>query len=268
MRAAGILSARRRARALVRLWGVQSFSDLDLAKLAQSLGVQVVIGALSGAVAQLVRDGDRVMILIPEEHEHSHAAIRFAIAHELGHFVLAHPSHALHLVPGQHETHLGEARDYEAEANAFAAEILLPRALVEPFVRGPITLAPVRAIADAFGVSLLVAGRRIPEVTRAPCAAVFSTANHVAWVAPSPTFRSTIVVGARLATNSMAARFFARDGWHEAPITVPAEVWGLAPWLDVTEHATASPRFHTVLSMISVRHDQARRTQPYDGSPQ
>jgi hypothetical protein len=84
---------------------------------------------------------------------------RFTVAHELGHVRCGHQRPAVDSVA----TVTGLAHDpYEVEANAFAAEFLVPRTAVEDRVRGRApTLEDVVLLAAEHGVSTQVAHYRL-----------------------------------------------------------------------------------------------------------
>jgi Zn-dependent peptidase ImmA (M78 family) len=66
---------------------------------------------------------------------------RFSVAHELGHLLL-HPDPA----PG--------SAQHERQANAFAAEFLMPAAEIRPLLPTPVDVAKLKEIADGYGVSV------------------------------------------------------------------------------------------------------------------
>ena len=83
--------------------------------------------------------GRRVYIILYNEHSGSHARRRFTLAHEIGHIYLGHSN---------------DSPDEEREANTFAAELLMPRILVEWYLqsRGRVGNA-VAELSCVFGVS-------------------------------------------------------------------------------------------------------------------
>lgn len=100
----------------------------QLDSLVRKLGLEVKIGTFPHE-GLLVGD----CIEIPEDL--SLVSQRFTFAHELGHYVLRHH---------------GERRKVEPEANAFASELLIPRAELNRAIgQNP----SMRAIAAQFGVS-------------------------------------------------------------------------------------------------------------------
>ena len=79
---------------------------------------------------------------------------RFTLAHELGH---AWCGHDAGVSVDTVETLSGSTSDrYEIQANAFAAEFLVPRRAVERLVTGNPSLDEVVTIASAYGVSAIV----------------------------------------------------------------------------------------------------------------
>lgn len=196
MNAAGIDGARAAARRLLDGFGVRQPEDIRVRAIAWALGAQVVEGELEGAVARLIRVGKRARIRLSDRVEHP-GARRFSIAHELGHLVLAH--HGSAFTACSKQSLMGGAESAEAEANAFAAELLMPTPLVRPLsaVTG-LNLHRARAIAGSFRTSLLASAIRLVELSPEPCAAVFAQGNRVQWAARSATFTVAIPRGGPL----------------------------------------------------------------------
>ena len=150
-------------------------SDLpiDVKRVAARLGAEVVFEPMSRDLSGLLyRDGERTVIGVNSVH--APARQRFTIAHEVGHLVL----HAGRPVVLDHVVRLnfrdprsGTATDAEEiAANAFAAELLMPRELVIAEVeraraRGD-ALDPsfVRALATGFDVSAEAMGNRLANL--------------------------------------------------------------------------------------------------------
>jgi len=99
-----------------------------LERLADELDLTVEVGSFD-------HDGLLVGTRIEIPAGTSEQAMRFALAHEIGHFVLRH---------------MGERAKVEPEANAFASELLVPRERLTAAISG----APsVRRLCAEFGVS-------------------------------------------------------------------------------------------------------------------
>lgn len=100
----------------------------EVVDLAEKLGLKVEVGPF-GHEGLLVEERIELPLRFSEN------ARRFSLAHELGHYVLRHE---------------GERRKVEPEANAFASELLIPRAeLNTAIARNP----SMRSLARQFGVS-------------------------------------------------------------------------------------------------------------------
>ena len=83
---------------------------------------------------------------------------RFTLAHELGHLRLGHGGTPVDST----EILAGNTRDpREVQANAFAAELLAPRAGVQAMVSREPGLETVAAIAGRYGISMLAALYRL-----------------------------------------------------------------------------------------------------------
>lgn len=100
----------------------------------------------------------------------------FTYAHELGHV-------AMHLVYGTRSQYVcreseisegpSEVDDWEKEANAFAASLLMPEKLIHPFIKGgDVGWKQVNVLAKKCGTSLLATAKRIVRLTKEPLALI------------------------------------------------------------------------------------------------
>lgn len=247
--------ARQAARALSRRFGVTAPEHINVPVFAARLGATVIVGPLEGAIAQLVRAGSSVHIIVSERVTDA-CAVRFSIAHELGHFVLDHPSRPpselCGAVRARQSTH--DARNYEAEANAFAGELLMPAHLVQKSCEvSPVSMEIPWRIAREYDVSILASAIRFAELASERCAAVFSSRREVVWSAPSSTLRREIPRGKRLDPESVAWDFFVKGMLDDRAQPVPADAWfDTTAQVDIVEHSIASPQHGTVLSLLWV----------------
>jgi Zn-dependent peptidase ImmA (M78 family) len=115
--------------------------------------VPVVVGRLPDGVAgACYRGGDRTLLWV--NGTEPPARQRFTLAHELGHAWCRHDGR---LELDTVATLSGKTTDpYEIQANAFAAEFLVPRAAMQRLANGAPSLEQVVTIAAAFGVSAIV----------------------------------------------------------------------------------------------------------------
>ena len=255
MRQQRIEAARACARRLLRRFGVVAPEHIDIDIFCEALGVEVVTCPLVGADAQLVNDGHKVTILASDRITDPQER-RFNIAHELGHFLLEHRMRIPSRIAGPDAP---RSSLEEAEASAFAAELLMPERLIRAECDlSRADLAVPKQISDRYNVSLLAGAIRFAELAAEPCAAVFSIASRpgtgkVKWVVPSASFEYRIPRGKPLSPASVASGYFEKGELTEYPRRVSPPAWfDVASEDYVIEHAVASQEYGTVISMLWV----------------
>lgn len=229
------------ARRLLRWAGVTEPGLVPVEAIAARLGVTIEIAPLTGADAQLVRCGSHARIVLAERIDDP-AFRRFSIAHELGHLVLRHPS--------------GESGRAERQANAFAAELLMPRDLLrERCEAGPLTLELPRQISEEFQVSIVASAIRVVELATAPCAVVLAQHGEVKWSVANGPFPGSIPRGTRISAASVAGGPLTSRLGKTIPQRVAAVVW--VPAADggdtLVEDAIELRTAQTTLSMLWAR---------------
>ena len=120
--------ARKAATALHDRFHLRDPQDLDVEGIAALLGLHVRVGDLHGAAARLVGAPTGGIIRLSDRIEHA-GVRRFSVAHEIGHCQLGHRSTAADAVCASADVHGHVDRGAEPEANAFAAELLMPEGL-------------------------------------------------------------------------------------------------------------------------------------------
>jgi Zn-dependent peptidase ImmA (M78 family) len=166
---------------LLRRYGVADPKQLVLEDLAMAVGVFVRDAPLVGAEARLVRSDGKGLIRVrenlPEEGRR-----RFAIGHELGHWLLHEAMSQLNVcLTADVVSYRGSWE--ELEANAFSASLLLPtRYLRSHYAEAP-RLSTAQAIAEDLATSLTAAVVRLVETTKDSCLVVFTDieAGNVLW---------------------------------------------------------------------------------------
>lgn len=223
-----------------------------------------------GCEARLVRKGDIGIIsvnsLIQEEGRK-----RFAIAHEIGHFIL-HTGTQLILCT-EDDMHIWkESKVQEIEANEFAASLLMPQ---EVFIRsikiGQPTLNIIIEIAKEFRTTLTATALRYVGITKEPCALVVSKNGYIKWYRKSDCFNFHVKVGEKLSFNTYAFDYFDGLNLPKAPDSVPARAW-LAGEIDeeaeLIEHSMSLGNYGVVLSLLWICDDVKTKCQRYDEEPE
>ena len=251
MRELRIRRARKAAAALLRRYGADETIPVPIEEVAWALGAAIEHSHIDGALALLARVGQRAWIRVSDTHDHP-GQLRFSIAHELGHLVLSHDG--LTVCTRQSMRGLDDL-DAEAEANAFAADVLLPEHLLKRRCEvSPVNLDVVGTIAEEFDTSLVASAIRFVELTSERCAVVLSRAGRVQWAARSKLFWPEIRRGQYVMPSALAHDYFRTGRITGTCEPVDATAWVSGDRLrgpaELFEHAKVLPQLEAVLSMV------------------
>jgi Zn-dependent peptidase ImmA (M78 family) len=159
--------ARQKARDLIKRFGIKSL-PVNVERIARSLEVKVEFSPFDDGLSgmALIKDGVPVIGVNSQHHPNRQ---RFTIAHELAHIVL-HPEEltkAVHVDKGSLRRDRVSAQgtdDLEIEANAFAAELLMPEELLSAALDEKLDLEDpqvLESLANRFRVSLIALQHRL-----------------------------------------------------------------------------------------------------------
>lgn len=226
-------------------------NELSIEALAFLRGVLVRPSPATGARANLLRVGPKGVIgvaatLAPAER-------RWAIAHELGHFE-AHPNVSfVDLCSSEAMVADYAASGREPEANAFAAELLMPEDLARPMADvAHVSWEAVDPIARGFQVSRVAAALRFVEMTDERVCVASVTRGRVTWAGATKDFGTKPERGRAIDAWSLAGTFFRDRQVNAKPETVSASAWieGASDDMELVEHAMAMPEYDTVVSLL------------------
>lgn len=219
--------SRSRAVVLLQDLAVAEPCEIDLPTLAWRAGrYRVVESDLSNALGRLVRGTDGGTIRISTGIQHA-GRKRFTIAHEIGHGVLHAPGTPW---DGPRELATWDDASIEAEANRFAAELLMPRFLFAPrIVRCRPEHKVIDALAEEFGTSNLASARQFIEYTQEPAALVVSTQDDAGgWSTRcqrSASFAHRLRDARPHAHTAAGEIMDGKAGSTDGLVEVPAEAW-------------------------------------------
>lgn len=151
-------AARAQVEAMGEAWQAWPIDVEFIAALLFDLGVRRTPGLAAGGRPYSGLLEATAGLIVVEASHHPHRQ-RFTIAHELGHYVLHYRQGGAGFYGDTADTLLDDHATLEAEANAFAAELLMPAEAVDALhtvVRGD----PVR-MARHFAVSVEAMERRL-----------------------------------------------------------------------------------------------------------
>ena len=240
-----------RARTVRREIGYVHPTELPIEVLAHMREALVRPTPTTGARANVIRVGKRAIVSVAEGL--SLEQRRWAIAHELGHLE-AHPGVSyVGLCTGEDMLldYLGSGR--EQEANAFAAELLMPEDL---YARrcdvARVTWSPIKTLGEEFQVSVTAAALLFLAFTYDRVAVVSSKDGIVQWTRATRDFGRRLNRGEKLDKGSLAYDFFAKGQCSEAAETVDASAWvpNARDGSEIVEHSLPMPRYRTVLSLL------------------
>ena len=218
-------TCRQAARDLLAKVRVETPHEIDLEVLAFAAGKLLIEeGGLDSAEGRLVTSpGTGGSIRVRADQKPRRA--RFTIAHEIGHYVL-HPK-----VPHDREH---TAKDFtiwhdateEAEANVFAAELLLPEFLFRPRCRERVpSLAFLDGLADEFRCSLMATAFQYVHYTNEQVAFVVSEAEQISWIKRAKEFWPMVQRGKLHPHSAAGERFTGKAGDTGKMVRSPAYAW-------------------------------------------
>jgi hypothetical protein len=173
---------------------------------------EVLDGLEGGLVVESGKSKGKILV----HSQRSEKRKRFTIAHEIGHYV--NPSHTVSSLEGFRCTSADFRIDdsaaqtvhtkMEAQANEFAAELLMPERLLKTFfrTRPGLDLDHIIQMSDWFNVSKEAASRRYIERLDEPAALIFSKDGVIKSIRKGKAFPSLSVwVGQRLPSECISS---------------------------------------------------------------
>jgi len=228
----------------------------NLLRMAPRLGLEVREVTADGFDGALIRAREVPLGAIVIRKSIREAGRKnFTLAHEIGHFLL----------PGHDQTELvctkadvgnwGDgSKEVEREADEFAAELLMPGALVQRIIRSDApSMQLIENIARRFHTSLSAAAWRYCDFAKEPCAVVWSKEGRVKWSKRSKSFGFVLHRGAFLGTDTMASRSSKGLVIPKQPQEVPADAWIADSNVELPklfEQSKLLPAYGSVISLV------------------
>jgi len=206
-------------------FGIDRPEEIDLQAIAWELGARIKFRDLHSCEARIVGRGDRAIITVDAKAPPRRK--RFSIAHELGHW---HHHRGRCLICRSDD--IGNRRrsvtDPERVADDYASDMLLPRYLLEPMLKGlprP-TLKAVKETAEAFDASLTATVLKIIETDRFPVMLVSHSQQGRAWFRRAPSVPEHWFPKQELDHESFAfAALFGKNEDKGGPRRIGADAW-------------------------------------------
>lgn len=249
----------RRAKELVDLFSITKPNQLRIESIAEDRGALVVEKPLQGLEGMLYTAAGIGIIAyrqgIPEEGRR-----RFTIAHELGHWEL-HRGRSQAYLCTTGDVHGYRGSPMELEANAFAAELLMPSAVMGPMTKySSVSIKEVVRLAQAFGTTLTATAVRLVEHVNEPCIVAFLENDRVSWCRKSKKAEEYFLPhGYTPACDSNAALCTTDIEETQGMEVVDAEAWfpedRQVSRMTVREEAVLLGNYGTVMCLLSIHQD-------------
>jgi hypothetical protein len=243
----------------------------DVLQIASELRLKVKEEELEGCEGLLVRPkGIPRGIIAVKKSIRSEGRKRFTIAHEIGHFVL--PGHdGEGSICGQDDIEgwSDRSNSKEREADDFAAELLIPAAVVTArLAQTTPSLAVVEAVAADCAASLSASAWKYCDLTSEQCAIVWSEQGKVSWSRASPEFPFFIKKGKSIERDSFAYNCFKGEKVPSVPEPVAADVWidsyNLREGSTIHEESRSLPAYNSVLTLLWIKGNIQKKSDYQD----
>jgi Zn-dependent peptidase ImmA (M78 family) len=189
---------------------------------------------------------------------------RFAIAHEIGHYLLHYQNQSIMKKCNENDftDWLLKGRNIEYEANYFASELLLPTKYVEEKCKNSLDFNIIKNLANIFQTSLIATAYKCIEVLEyIPCIIIFSQDNKIKWYKMSEDLRhheDKFFISKKMELNigSQAYNFFNKKNIIEDTTTAPS-VWFTNQYKDeqyfLEEYTFIMPNLNATLTLLLLK---------------
>jgi Zn-dependent peptidase ImmA (M78 family) len=238
---------------LLQKYHVANPEAIDLETLAWRRGrLRIKVGGLDGAEGRLVAtDGEGGVIRVASDQ--NRGRFRFTVAHEIGHFVL-HQHGVVDKIDTRREMTIWNDASEEAEANCFAAELLMPEYLFRSYCVGKPSIQLLDDLAATFGTSTLATVFQYWEYTREPVALVLSEGWRMKSFRPFKDGWPKIRYGQVHKDSAAGERLSEKSGDSCGMVSTPAYAWlegfGDRPEKSIMEDSRYLDYYDTTLTLL------------------
>lgn len=274
-------SARETARQVIKDHGISEWPLIpEYIAEKEGLPIEVLPGFPPNTYGALYKGAHGFRIILSDSC-HTDGQRRFTLCHELAHYFL--DGHVDVLFGGS-EVHMSDTSHfrgikewYEVEADAFAAELLVPTSIARRVIAKAGTgLSAVRAIEGGFATSLVCAGVRYANLTFEHASVILSRNNVIEWASCSTSMQEHVWARARKKGDWAPPRSVTFSLAHSPERVLASEEGGaegtLAEWFDgapdvpVVEEAVGLGPYGRILTVLTC--DKLPPAELYRSSPQ
>lgn len=239
---------------------LQVFGPANARVIAKQLQLDVNELDVKGFEGALVRaKGTPFGAIIVRDSIRESGRKNFTIAHEIGHFVLpGHENADLVCTSTEVGNWPDSAKEFEREANDFAAELLMPEVVVRQIMgKSQPSLELIEKIASSCEASISAAAWRFCHLTGHRCAVVWSVKAGSTWSRRSEEFRFGVSLAGATRQGTFAHDCFDGRDTPDHPEPVSADLWldsrNVAAGARIWEQSKALPSYSSVLTLLWIR---------------
>lgn len=238
-------------------------------KIAEQLGIEVLEDKCEGYTGMLLVVDNHALISVKETIR-EYPKKRFTVAHELGHYNIPGHIRKDNLVFKCTDKDLntfGNNNNKESEANAFAAELLMPESSFKQRIKfKDLSYDLIQDLMTTFETSLTATAIRFVELSR-NYALICSRNSSIKWFFKGAEFPFYIQAEGKLSEDSIAFEFFKGRELSKSFQSVPADVWiddyRLRDDMEIQEMSIAIPYYNQVLTFIYVENYEENDEDEY-----
>lgn len=215
-----------RARELLDKYCIEDPSDLNIKEIANAENLMIKEEDTRGHIGRIYIEGDAGIITIDNKIKEE-GRKNFTIAHEVGHFCLEKERE--YFCTKADILNFWQKKNYEQEANIFAAELLMPEEWIKKYVKWKDeALGTLENAAEIFGTTLSSMSLRYAECGKFPIAVIFSQDKRVKWSSINKDFPFQWVEnGQKVNEYSNAIEFYKGNDLGREPGDILADAWFL-----------------------------------------
>ena len=213
------------AERLLQELGITEPEEIDLEAIAWHVGATVKVKALDGCEARVIGAGNRAIITVNENS--APVRRRFSIGHEIGHWS-NHRGRKFVCRSDEIGSHGNGGIYLERQADAFAADLLLPGYILLPYISQfkALTFDVIRQVAGIFKTSMPATAIRLVEKGFWPSILLCHSQSGRRWFVSSPSVSRDWFPRSDLDPASYAFELvFGRASSQAKPRTVKANAW-------------------------------------------
>jgi Zn-dependent peptidase ImmA (M78 family) len=252
------MNPKEKAEYILSILDIKKKEDIDIDSISHFFDICVVKRNLTGCSARLIcsKRSARITISNAEKYE---PRVRFSIAHELGHFFLHKTQKACFSCSTQ-DMSQWEHHSIEVEANAFAANILMPEQIFRKYLLNKTpSVDLVLTTSNDFSTSLTATLIRYVECSFEPLALIYLKDGVISWSKCNKDFTYFL----KRAGSPVHEHSYATDCFQKRKSGIEGKVPAYA-WLDdykvdvdsmIHEMAFYSPTLNAAQSLLWIDGD-------------